>query len=76
MRVDKADNLWVHGYELPGDTHLHWSVFGPDGVWLTDVTTPIAIQVLDIGADYLLGLSRDDLDVEHVQLYGLMKTEP
>ena len=27
----------------------------------------------EIGADYVLGRWRDDLDVEHVQLYPLLK---
>ena len=35
--------------------------------------TPADLSVIEIGADYLLGTWRDELDVEHVQLYELIK---
>jgi hypothetical protein len=46
-------------------------VFGPEGRWLGLARSPKGVQPLEIGADYLLGLRRDDLGVEHVELYDL-----
>ena len=36
---------------------------------------PHRFQVYHIGEDFVLGKSTDDLDVEHVQLYELIKPE-
>ena len=50
-----------------------WSVFDAEGVWLTTVTMPANFRVFEIGEDYLLGLSRDDQEVEQVRVYALRK---
>lgn len=75
IRVDRAGNLWVQEYTLPDDTERNWSIFSPDGIWLTDVTTPIDLLVYEIGDDYVLGRWRDADDVEHVLMYELAKPE-
>ena len=41
--------------------------------WLGDVAMPPAFTVLEIGDDYVLGIHRDDLDVQRVQIYRMMK---
>lgn len=37
------------------------------------MTTPSRLVVREIGTDYILGHSTDDMEVEHVLLYGLIK---
>lgn len=37
-----------------------WSVFSTTGVWLGDVTMPARFSPTDIGADYVLGIARDE----------------
>ncbi len=69
---DADDNLWIEEYQAPGDTPA-WSVFDAEGRWLGIVEFSSGFRPLDIGRDYVLGVWRDDLDVEHVQLYYLMK---
>jgi hypothetical protein len=85
LLVDRAGNLWAQESVSPrllpqnvrfwdtGDYEQQWSVFDPNGRWLGQVTTPRHFQVMEIGADYIAGLHRDDSDVEHVQLYRLEK---
>ena len=86
MLVDGGGNLWLQEraleHQLPGgtggfqatvDAAMRWSVFSPDGVWLTDVTTPPGFRVFEIGEDYVLGLARDENAVEQVRLYSLRK---
>ena len=75
IHVDRAQNLWVQGYTLPGDAENIWSIFSPDGVWLTDVATPLDLSVYEIGDDYILGLWLDADDVEHVLMYELVKPD-
>ena len=57
---------WV----IPAASGIH-DVFRPDGVYLGTVKLPRDLRVTEIGADYVLGLVRDDLDVEYVHMYGL-----
>ena len=52
-----------------------WTVFDPDGRWLGTVTTPPQLQVREIGADYVLGVWRDSLDVPYVHMHRLIKPE-
>jgi hypothetical protein len=46
-------------------------VFDRDGAWLGDVTLPAHFQPYDIGADYVLGVARDDDGVQTVVQYAL-----
>ena len=70
MHVDRQGYLWViepsHGEE-----GMRMSVFDPDGVWLGFVALPAWLQITDIGPDYVLGTTRDELGVESVVMYTL-----
>ncbi|MDE2795575.1 MAG: hypothetical protein OXL34_12210 [Gemmatimonadota bacterium] len=57
-------------WTLPRPSGLH-DVFRPDGVYLGTVQLPHDLEVEEIGADYVLGKTRDGLDVEYVRVYGL-----
>ena len=57
---------WV----IPRSSGLH-DVFRPDGVYLGTVQLPPDVGVREIGEDYVLGIVRDDLDIEYVYVYGL-----
>jgi hypothetical protein len=77
LRVDPRGNLWVSDFRPPwahGDPS-RWSVFSPDGRWLGTVTVPAGLDVYDIGNHYVLGLRKDDLGVEHVEMYALSRKE-
>jgi hypothetical protein len=80
--ADRVGRLWVreaHLADAPGAGQLNtmplmpskWSVFDTQGRWLCDVTMPARFMPMDIGADYVLGTSRDGDGVETVVLYGL-----
>ena len=73
--VDAAGNLWISEYvQLVFDPE-RWTVFDSHGNLLGDVVVPRRFMILDIGLDFMLGRRLDDLDVEHVQLYRLLKGE-
>ena len=42
------------------------------GRWLCDVTMPARFAPKEIGADYVLGVARDDDNVEAVVMYRLL----
>ena len=72
--VDRDGNLWVSASRHHGDRSVQWDVFDTEGIWLGVVRGPDGFRVTDIGSDYLLGLGKDDLEVEHALLYELIKS--
>ena len=73
--MDASGSLWVARY-APDETQQHlWDVFDAVGRWLGEVETPIGGRIWEIGENYLLGTWRDELDVEEVRLYGILKPE-
>jgi hypothetical protein len=73
LALDPDGNLWVAESVVSSDDPRGWIVFAPDGHMLGTITTPSGLNVLDIGRDYVLGVARDALDVEHVRLYLIDK---
>jgi len=73
LQVDDDGNLWIAAYAMPGESRNDRFVFDRDGVWLGTVVLPPRFAPRHIGADFILGRSRDSLDVEHVQLFRLRR---
>ena len=72
---DGEENLWVRHQVSASDSVRTWSVFGPTGSWLGEVNIPIGLTVEAIGREEILVVGRDDLDVQYVHLYRLVKYE-
>jgi hypothetical protein len=51
-----------------------WLVFAPDGTQVTEVEIPADVQPVSITRDALIGIHRDDLDVESVRVYELERS--
>lgn len=74
LEVDALGNVWVEEYRPRGDDEPRtWSIFAPDGAWSGSVQLPAGLRVAAIGEDYLLGIWRDEFDVEHVRMYALTR---
>lgn len=73
VMVDRRNHLWVEEYELPGEERPGslWTVFDAQGRVLGFVETPDGLEIFEIGEDYILGLWRDELEVEYVQVWEL-----
>ncbi len=64
--------LFVQGPEIPDATSVVLDVFDHEGRLVGAVPVPDGIdEVLEIGSGHLLGLHRDELDVEYVRMYSL-----
>ncbi len=74
LRLDAEGNLWVQEYRAPGEFHTRWIVFDNVGRLLGVVEGPDRFFAHEIGADYILGTRTDELDVEHVERYRLLKS--
>ena len=73
FHVDALGNVWVMEYNRPGDDSKRWTVFDSDGMLLGTLRVPDDLVISNIGPDYVLGVHRDEDDVEHVRLYELVK---
>jgi len=71
LQVDGQGNLWVGEYRRPSDPQPRWTVFAADGHVLGTVETPPGLTIHQIGDDFILGTWEDEMEVEHVRLYGL-----
>lgn len=70
---DDEGNLWVQDFTVPGEGDAAWSVFDPEGHFLGPVRMPPGLRVTHIGGDFVVGVVRDELDVERVRVYSLEK---
>jgi hypothetical protein len=82
VKLDAEGNVWVESYFHPGEDPPPYQVFRADGTWLGEVAFPpgfdrgfIPYQApsFQIGADFVLGVWKDELDVQYVRLYELNK---
>jgi hypothetical protein len=73
LMVDSEDHLWVERYRLRRDDAQRWCIFDPDGRWLAEAVTPAGLEIHAIGADWVLGVWRDENDVEFVRLHRLIR---
>ncbi len=71
--VDPAGALWL--LQFRGRTEMgqpqRWEIIDAEGVWLGSLDLPPRFRVLGIELDAVLGVWRDELDVEHPQMLRL-----
>lgn len=75
LRVDEGGDVWIEEYRPPweeGDGR--WLVFGAGGRLRARVTMPAGFEPTQIGPDFVLGIARDEFDVEQLRLYRLHRS--
>ena len=74
IRLDESGNLWVRlGPTREGPPFwVDHKVFDSRGALLGTLPLP-PIRVLEIGGDYILGIYEDELEVDYLHLYPLVK---
>jgi hypothetical protein len=74
IRLDESGNLWVRlGPTREGPrSWVDHNVFDAKGALLGTLPLP-PIRVLEIGEDHILGVYEDELEVEYLHLYSLVK---
>ena len=75
MHVDPSGAVWLEAYRgrSEQDRPQEWLVLDADGTWLGTVEVPDRFRVTDITLDSVLGVLRDELDVEHPQVLRLTR---
>jgi YD repeat-containing protein len=71
--LDSELNLWAEEFPVTEADPSVWSVFDPRGIWLGRVILPPGLDVYEIGADYVLGEVKDEMDVERILVYELIR---
>jgi len=80
--ADRAGGLWMEryaprptdgGWNPTRDEPTIWEAYDAEGAWMGPVEFPADFHPFEIGSDYVLGLWRDEVDVEYVRMYGLEK---
>jgi hypothetical protein len=76
MVRDVTGALWLRqdvGPVLRDSIPHTWTVLDTKGRWLGEVTTPRRLEVHQITRDRILGVWKDDDEVEHIRLYPLRR---
>lgn len=72
LQMDPDGNAWVQRGSST-DEETPWDVFDAEGRLLGTVTMPAGLRVTQVGTDFVLGVWKDELDVEHVRMYRIQK---
>ena len=70
--VDGKGNIWVSRYSVARDSR-DWDVFDAGGQLLGELQLPPRFNPRQITGSRLIGMSRDELEVERVQVHALWK---
>jgi hypothetical protein len=72
--IDTQGSIWVPLDSPPEATHRPLDVFDASGVYLGQVLLPrYRFTIHEIGDDYILGVTSDDVGVEYVTMYNLTR---
>ena len=73
--VDPSGAVWLKLFrgQSEQDQPQEWLVLDTDGIWLGTVEIPDRFTVSDITMDAVLGVWRDELDVQHPQVLRLTR---
>jgi hypothetical protein len=75
LKVDAEDYVWVRAYAAPSSALVEWQVFSPAGRHVATVPMPRALEVFEIGTDYVLGKYLDAAEGQPlVRLYPLRRS--
>ncbi len=70
--ADADGNLWLPSYRLAyPEEGSPYTVISPDGEWLGQVETAPRFRILDVAGGLVLGVLRDEMDVENVVVYRM-----
>ena len=71
---DADGNVWLPSYRPAyPEEGSPYTVFSPDGEWLGQVETPPRFRILDVTGGLVLGVLRDEMDVQNVVVYEVVE---
>ncbi|MEX2285159.1 MAG: hypothetical protein WEE89_21915 [Gemmatimonadota bacterium] len=73
LALDRSGNLWLQDFPGLADDQ-RWTIFDAGGARVARMVLPRQFTPYDIGDDWILGRELDELDVEHVRLYAIHRS--
>jgi hypothetical protein len=73
IAIDDAGNLWAADYDDRIHTPGTWSVYDAEGGLIARIRMPEGFRLLYAGEDFVIGVERDEYDVELVRMYRVMR---
>ena len=73
LLVDAEGHLWVSEWTSYRTQPIRWDVFARNGAYLGEVEVPERFRLFQVGHDRLVGVWRDELDVEQVRVHRIEK---
>ncbi len=72
--ADADGNVWLPSYRPAyPEEGSPYTVISPGGEWLGQVETPPRFRILDVTGELVLGVLRDEMDVQNVVVYELVR---
>jgi hypothetical protein len=72
LLLDEIGRLWVQDFTLAGEPQL-LRLFSQEGAYLGELLIPDGFTVFEVGSDYVLGRTTDDLGVHRVELWEIIE---
>lgn len=73
LLVTRQGRIWSTPLFPPAPAASTWTVYDLEGREVATVELPGRFEPQDVGADYVLGRFRDELEINYIRLYGLEK---
>jgi hypothetical protein len=75
LLADAAGRIWIRDAapQWMPEGPQQWTVYATDGRIIARATTPLGFNVMHIGQDHITGVTRDDLNVECVRVYRILR---
>ena len=77
MLVAEDDNIWLSRFDPfesdTGEQFSEWWILDAEGAPLGRALTPSGLRLVHVGNDVVWGIERDELDVEYIVRYRLVK---
>jgi hypothetical protein len=64
--IDRDSRIWVSDPDVGATGPTDWTVFDAEGRRVARIRMPEGYRLLDAGTDWIVGVERDELDVERV----------
>ena len=72
--ADADGNVWLPSYRPAyPEEGSPYTVVSPEGEWLGQVETPPRFRILDVTGGLILGVLRDEMDVQNVVVYEVVR---
>ncbi len=71
LLTDDDGRIWAARGAPEGAAHRNWDVLDPEGDHVAHVRFPSGVSLISIGAGYGAATRRDELDVQHVELFRI-----